>query len=84
MGDKLLTACRTDSMSCQPIVNQWASRVPPLFVCFVSAVMADINKPISITDEVLKEGSGDVNKLVSDANELIKAGLAFWPLFSDP
>lgn len=30
-----------------------------------SAVMADINKPISITDEVLKEGSGDVNKLVS-------------------
>lgn len=28
-------------------------------------VMSDINKPISITDEVLKEGSGAVNKLVS-------------------
>ncbi|CAM9780224.1 unnamed protein product [Laminaria digitata] len=28
-------------------------------------VMADINKPISITDQVLKEGSGDVNKLTA-------------------
>lgn len=27
--------------------------------------MADIKKPISITDKVLKEGSGNVNKLVS-------------------
>lgn len=26
--------------------------------------MADINEPISITDKVLKEGSGDVNKMV--------------------
>lgn len=26
--------------------------------------MADIKKPISITDKVLKEGSGEVNKLV--------------------
>lgn len=26
--------------------------------------MADIKEPISITDKVLKEGSGDVNKLV--------------------
>ncbi|CBJ25560.1 conserved unknown protein [Ectocarpus siliculosus] len=28
-------------------------------------VMADINKPISITDKVLKEGSGDVNKITA-------------------
>lgn len=27
--------------------------------------MADIKEPISITDKVLKEGSGNVNKLVS-------------------
>lgn len=45
-------------------LTSWPLALPP--VCRrCPAVMADINKPISITDQVLKEGSGDVNKLVS-------------------
>lgn len=38
-----------------------------VFVSNITAVMADINKPISITDEVLKEGSGVVRKRVSES-----------------
>lgn len=37
-------------------------------------VMADINEPISITDQVLKEGSGAVNKLVSACGLLLLRG----------
>lgn len=48
-----------------PLKQRSVLSSPTLFVVFrPAAVMADIKKPISITDKVLKEGSGDVNKLV--------------------
>lgn len=49
----------------------------PIAVVFrPSAVMADIKKPISITDKVLKEGSGDVNKLVRLTHILHRVGIS--------
>lgn len=44
--------------------RQSTAVLTPADLAYISAVMADINKPISITDEVLREGTGAVKKRV--------------------